>query len=107
MAIKRSNDNLREAGKEILKGLWRSFLVFSPSFVGLVIIFMAKGDPLVFSLGSFFAGFTGIIIMTGKEIPTVVSSIRGTRAVIEGALITIILWGASVFILIESFRIHR
>jgi hypothetical protein len=107
MASKKRNDNLREAGKEMWKGFWRSFLVFSPAFVGLVIIFMAKGDPLIFSLGSFFAGFTGIIIMTRKEIPTVVTSIRGTRAIIEGALITIILWGVSIFVLIESFKIHR
>jgi hypothetical protein len=98
MTTKKS-DRQREIEKEMIKGVWKSFLVFSPILLG----FMAFAISI--SLGSFIAGFTGIIIVTRKEIPAGFTSIRGTRAVVEGVLITILFWGSAVFFfLIEVLK---
>ena len=100
------NKNNRETRKEILKGIRNSCLVFSPVFLGFTIFTLSKGDPLLFSLGSFIAGFTGIIVVVKKEIPVGLTSIRGTRAVVEGILTMILFWGLAVFFLIEGLKLN-
>lgn len=100
------NKNKEERTKFILQGLWLSFLTFLPAFIGLAIIILTinKMAGVGFSLGSFVAGFTGVIIILRKEIPTVLNRIQGTRAVIEGTLITVLLWGAAIFVLFEELK---
>ena len=100
------NKNKEEQTKFILQGLWLSFLTFLPAFIGLAIITLtinSMGD-LGFSLGSFVAGFTGVIIILRKEIPTALNRIKGTRAIVEGILITVLLWGAAIFVFVEKLK---
>jgi hypothetical protein len=81
------DDESREAFKKMVKGLYTSLWMISPILLG----FMAFSISI--SLGCFIAGFSGIIVLIKKEIPTGLNTIRGTRAIIEGLIITILFWG--------------
>lgn len=98
MTTKKSNRQ-REIEKEMIKGVWRSFLVYLPILLG----FMAFAISI--SLGCFIAGFTGIIMMIRKESPSGLATIRGATAVVGGVLTTIFFWaGAVFFFLIEILK---
>jgi hypothetical protein len=103
MADKKS---LQEKSKYILQGLWLETLTFLPVFIGLAIIILMVNTmgTFGFSLGAFVAGFTGVIIIFRKEIPTPLNRIQGTMAVIEGILMTVLLWGAAIFALVEGLK---
>jgi hypothetical protein len=98
------NKKIHEQSIIILKDIIKSMLVFLPFFTGLAIFTISGGNMVLFSLGGFVAGISGIIIILRKEIPTIVSSVRGTRAIVEGIIITSICWGSSIIILFEGIR---
>ena len=100
------NNNKEEQTKFILQGMWLGFLTFLPVFIGLAIMILTTNSMggLGFSAGSFVAGFTGVTIMLRKEIPTALNRIQGKRAVVEGMIITTLLWGTAIFVLVEELK---
>jgi hypothetical protein len=89
----------------MLKRFFLSLITFMPIFVGLGLIFAGKGpiERCITSFSFFISGFTGVIIIIRKEIPIPMGSIEGGRAVIEGLLLTIVLWSISLYIILFGF----
>ena len=94
MTTKKSNRQ-REIEKEMIKGVWRSFLVYSPVLLG----FMAFAISI--SLGCFIAGFTGIIMVIRKESPSGLTTIRSTTAVVGGVFNNGFLLGRGCFLFFD------
>lgn len=88
----------------MLRGFFRSLLVFSPMFISFGIVVMAGSNPLLFSLAAFIAGCSGVIIILRREIPAALGTTRGANAIVQGALITLICWGLSIVILVEGLK---
>jgi len=84
----------------LLKRLMWMVLTYLPIFIGFVIISTFGGlkNPLAFGFASFVSGFTGVIFIVRREIPTALISIKGKRAVIEGAIITLVCWSGAIYI---------
>lgn len=98
-------NHLQEQANFIFRGLWLGFLTFLPVFIGLVVMTLtANMGTLGFSLGAFISGFSGVIILVRKEIPTGLNRIRGTMAIIEGLLFIVLCWGSAIFLLIEGLK---
>ena len=90
MAIRKRNLQ-RKMEKEMIQGVWKGFLYGLPVLLG----FMAFAISI--SLGSFIAGFTGVIVAIKKEAPSGRGGIRGTWAVVLGILVTIFFWSLAAY----------
>jgi len=92
MRDKNDNDTGKVSKREeqtryIVQGLILSLLTWLPLFIGFIIMTLTVdiNSLLGFRLGSFIAGFSGVIIILRKEIPYSLGRIQGKRAIIEGA----------------------
>lgn len=95
----KKSDRQRELEKEMIKNVWKSWVIYSPFLFG----FMALAISL--SLGFFIVGFTGVIVAVRKEMPSGWGTIRGPMAIVVGVLTTILFWGLAVFFfLIEVLK---
>ena|SRR5271157_1667375 len=76
-----------------------------PVFLALAILILfgyfwnGPLPPLMLSLIFFVGGFTGIIIVVRREFPAVLFTITGLQAIVEGSLVTVLLWGAAAYII--------
>jgi hypothetical protein len=97
-------ENISERSKRLLRGSLLEVLTFSPIFLGFGVFLFVKGLPSssLLSLMSFIAGFSGVIIIIRKEVPSPFWTVRGTAAVLQGIAFTIICWGAALYILIAG-----
>ncbi len=107
MTKQKNSEKRRERQRELLTGLLLEILVLSPIFIGVGIFAISKGNLVVISLGTFIMGLSGIMIIVRKEIPTATTRFRGTRAIIEGILLTLFFWGITIIVLIENWKIGR
>jgi len=77
----------------------------SPVFLALAILtlfgYFWNGPlpPLMLSLIFFVGGFTGVIVVVRREFPAVIFTITGVQAIVEGSLVTVLLWGAAAYII--------
>jgi hypothetical protein len=95
-------ENISERNKRLLRGSLLEVLTFSPIFLGLGVFFFLQGllpSSSLYSLMSFIAGFSGVIIVIRKEVPSPFWTVRGTAAVLQGIAFTIICWGGALYIL--------
>ena len=82
----------RKMEEEMIQGVWNGLLyVGIPLFLG----FMAFAISI--SLGSFIAGFSGIMSVIKKDSTFGRGGIRGTWAVVLGVLITILFWSIAAY----------
>ena len=98
--------NLSNQHKIIIRGLILNAVTNAPIIIGFLVIAATKG-PLTsssFSLGAFIAGFSGVIIMFRREIPTSLVAIRGNAAVVFGILLTGLMWVSAIAVYIMGLR---
>ena len=80
----------------------------SPVFLALAILILfgyfwnGPLPPQMLSLIFFVGGFTGIIIVVRREFPAVLFTITGVQAIVEGSIVTIFLWGAAAYIILQG-----
>jgi len=87
--------------KSVKRGMMLSALTYSPAIVGLALMFLLIGHvptTWLFSLASFVTGFSGVIIVIRKEIPSSLWTIRGPAAIIRGIGWVIVCWGAALYL---------
>lgn len=97
----------REKVKYIFQRLWLEALIFLlPLGLGVILLILTANTLRVLScsLSLFTVGFSGVIVIVRKEIPTAFSKIHGTRAVIEGILFVALFWGAALFFLVDGLK---
>jgi len=87
--------------KLVLNGMLKSFLTSLPMLIAGGMIFLPKHpSDVTFSLAAFIAGFSGVIIVIRKEVPSSLVSIRGVPAVIIGIIGTVLFWSSAIIILL-------
>ena len=87
--------------KLVLNGMLKSFLTSLPILIAFAVIILSNHPSrATFSLAAFIAGFSGVIIIIRKEVPSSFASIRGVPAVIIGIIGTLLFWTCSVIILL-------
>jgi len=87
--------------KSMQRGWMLSVLTYSPAIVGLALMFLLVGHvptTLLFSLATFVAGFSGVIILIRKEVPSSLWTIRGRGAILRGIGWVIVCWGAALYL---------
>lgn len=95
----KKNDRQREMEKEMIKNVWKSWLVYSPFLFGFIAF------AISLSLGFFIVGLSGVIIVVRKEMPSGWGSIHGPLAIATGVVTIISCWGLAVyFFLIEVLK---
>ena len=89
--------------KQILDGMLKSFLTSLPILIAFAVIAVSDHPSnMIFSLSAFIAGFSGVIIIFRKEVPSSFASIRGMPALIIGSVVTLLCWSISIVILFEQ-----
>ena len=97
-----SLDKNKMRRKFILNGMLKSFLTSLPILAAFAVIAVSNHPSnAVFSFAAFIAGFSGVIIIFRKEVPSSFASIRGVPALIIGSVVTLLCWSISVVILFE------
>ena len=98
----------KQDDEEILKRIILNLATFAPvflAFLSVLLFDLLKVTPSVkLSLFAFISGFTGIIIIVRKEIPTAFGNITGIRAIVEGAIWVIICWIAAIYFAIYGLN---
>jgi len=100
-------DHQKEQVGFVLQGLWLEFLTFLlPVGIGVVLLILTVNMLGIFScsLALFVAGFSGLIVLVRKEIPTALGRIRRKRAVVEGIMLIVLFWGIAIFLLVEGMK---
>jgi hypothetical protein len=97
-------ESISQRNERMRRGAILNIFTGIPMMLAIGTLFFLKGlpDSYLYSLAFFIGGFSGVIIIIRKEVPTSIWTIRGNAAILRGVFLIIVFWGAALYILIAG-----